>query len=399
MVNDMDTDHLWGKNHPMQFWQITEQIDSELWQEAISKAILICEIPGITDEIENILQLTLGEGRYGQSHWHLSNLNKIYWWMKPVIPRWVLYEIRSLVNRSKREINKSVWPIDDRYIYFLWETMNQLFILTGKKKLQIRNFWPDNNEFALILTHDVETIEGQAYIPEVANLEESLGFRSSFNIVGDQFPTDSQLLQSLKDRGFEIGIHGWHHSAISFYSYKNFLDTAQLINNKMVSQEVSGHRSPLNLRHPEWMQKLNMDYDLSFFDTDPFEPIPGGTLSIWPFFIGHFIELPATLVQDNTLVNILGEKSPKIWLDKSEFVRKYHGMALLNSHPDYLKKNNVWEIYKSYLFKMKEMGGYWNGLPKEVSQWWRYRTDQENSSDINYLSVSLENNQIAIYPE
>ena len=31
------------------------------------------------------------------------------------------------------------------------------------------------------------------------------------------------------------------------------------------------------------MQALEIEYDLSFFDTDPCEPIPGGTMSIWPF--------------------------------------------------------------------------------------------------------------------
>ena len=45
------------------------------------------------------------------------------------------------------------------------------------------------------------------------------------------------------------------------------------------------------------MRHLEIEYDLSFFDTDPFEPIPGGTMSIWPFFIGHFVELPYTLAR------------------------------------------------------------------------------------------------------
>ena len=34
-----------------------------------------------------------------------------------------------------------------------------------------------------------------------------------------------------------------------------------------------------------------MQYDLSFFDTDPFEPIPVGTMSIWPFMLGNFVEI------------------------------------------------------------------------------------------------------------
>ena len=68
------------------------------------------------------------------------------------------------------------------------------------------------------------------------------------------------------------------------------------------------------------MQALEVEYDSSFFDTDPYEPMPGGTMSIWPFFLGHFVELPYTLVQDHTLSVILGERTPRLWLDKVDFI-------------------------------------------------------------------------------
>ena len=76
----------------------------------------------------------------------------------------------------------------------------------------------------------------------------------------------------------------------------------------------------------------------------PYEPIPGGTMSLWPFFIGHFVELPYTLVQDYTLTSVLGETTPKIWLEKIDFIEKYHGMALSNSHPDYLSQKTNWDV-------------------------------------------------------
>lgn len=33
-------------------------------------------------------------------------------------------------------------------------------------------------------------------------------------------------------------------------------------------------------RHPLWMQSLDIEYDLSFFDTDPYEPMAGGSMSM-----------------------------------------------------------------------------------------------------------------------
>ena len=122
------------------------------------------------------------------------------------------------------------------------------------------------------------------------------------------------------------------------------------------------------------MQALDIEYDLSFFDTDPYEPIPGGTMSIWPFEIGRFVELPYTLVQDYTLTAVLRETTPRIWLEKVDFIEKYWGLALVNSHPDYLRDPANWRLYEEFLQAMRGRAGlYWQGLPREVARWWRAR--------------------------
>jgi hypothetical protein len=128
-------------------------------------------------------------------------------------------------------------------------------------------------------------------------------------------------------------------------------------------------------RNPYWMQALEIEYDLSFFDTDPYEPIPGGCMSIWPFFIGHFVELPYTLVQDSTLGLVLGENTPRIWMEKVAFIEQYRGMALLNSHPDYLSQPDIWNIYVKFLMEMKEKNNFWHALPREVARWWLKRNN------------------------
>jgi hypothetical protein len=149
-------------------------------------------------------------------------------------------------------------------------------------------------------------------------------------------------------------------------------------------------------RHPEWMQDLEVEYDLSFFDTDPYEPIPGGTMNIWPFFIGHFVELPYTLVQDHTLTSILGEKTPQIWLDKVDFIEEYHGMALVNSHPDYLREKNTWDVYLQFLMEMKERGGYWRALPCEVASWWRVRSTEALNNKNDFAVARLLNEKLEL---
>ena len=110
-------------------------------------------------------------------------------------------------------------------------------------------------------------------------------------------------------------------------------------------------------------------------------------MSLWPFIIGHFVELPYTLVQDYTLTSILGETSPRLWLEKVGFIEEYHGLALINSHPDYLMSKYTWDVYQEFLHAMKKRGGYWHALPREAARWWKARIGL--SSEINMHSLPL----------
>jgi hypothetical protein len=145
------------------------------------------------------------------------------------------------------------------------------------------------------------------------------------------------------------------------------------------------------------MQALQVEYDLSFFDTDPYEPLPGGVMSIWPFFLGHFVELPSTLVQDHTLVTILGEHSPQPWLEKLDFIERYHGLALLNTHPDYLMDQATWDVYEGFLQAMREKSGYWHGVARDAARWWRTRVSaSDDSPALTKGSVTLAGDTIRV---
>ena len=248
-------------------------------------------------------------------------------------------------------------------------------------------FWPNGNLYALVLTHDIETDSGQKLVKQMMDLEYNLGFRSSFNFVPERYELDFDLMEELRKKGFEIGIHGLKHDGKLFRSKIEFEKRAIGINHYLNELKATGFRAPLTHRQPEWMQTLEIEYDLSFFDTDPFEPIPGGTMSLWPFEIGKFIELPYTLAQDYTLFEVMGEKTPRIWLEKVEFIKRYHGMVLINTHPDYLANNIIWDSYVEFLHKIKSRGGYWHALPREVARWWRLRSQAVSPSSLPACSI------------
>ena len=372
----------WSVNSPSRFWRLRAQLGESDWDSAVAVAVDVLppEFRGLN--ITGIITQTLGEEQFGPDHWQLSTAKRLYYLLKPIIPRIATRFLRQLSAAPARASFPLDWPIEDRYARFMWEVMRQMLSLTGNRKASFVNLWPDSHYYALVLTHDIENAKGQAHVRAVADLEESLGFRSSFNFVCERYPLDQQLMQELRLRGFEIGVHGLKHDGKLFSSYSEFSRRADRINHYLKEFGAVGFRAPLTHRHPGWMQKLEIEYDLSFFDTDPFEPIPGGSMSIWPYYIGHFIELPYTLVQDYTLAEVLGETTPDLWLHKVDFIEKYHGMALLNSHPDYLRNPSSWAVYTDFLLEMKARDNYWHALPREVATWWRRRSNASSLNDL-----------------
>ncbi|MBT7484308.1 polysaccharide deacetylase family protein, partial [Candidatus Peregrinibacteria bacterium] len=370
----METPNLWSLNSPDKFWLCRSPISEDAWQEATQEAESLLGLPKNGGNFSNILEMVLGERRFGVSRWELGFFKRLYYLLKPALPRILTKLLRQFYGKPSKRKGDANWPIDPRYVLFQKELLRQFLLITGKESIEYTRFWPNNCRFALVLTHDIETAEGQRFVRKVADMEERLGFRSSFNFVLERYAIDFDLVKELRERGFEVGCHGLKHDGKLFSSKAEFDRRVAKINALIKKYGMTGFRSPLTHRNPEWMQSLKIEYDTSFFDTDPFEPMPGGTMSIWPFFIGHFVELPYTLVQDYTLTSILGEKTPRIWLDKVDFIEEYQGMALLNSHPDYLKEKNTWDVYCDFLISMKQRDNYWHALPTQVASWWRSRT-------------------------
>lgn len=372
----MRTD-LYAANHPARFWSLLPPEPAALeWETAALAAAseLPPEVSRQSENLGSLLALTLGEGQFGPDHWSLNRSRRLYYRVKPALPRPLIVRLRRLHGSSVENGDSRLgWPVEDRYARFLWTAARGAMELAGLSEARFVYFWPWGYPFALVLTHDIETAEGQAFVPAVAELEERLGLRSAFNFVAERYRVDRGLVHDLQERGFEVGVHGLKHDGRLFDSRRKFERRAQKINEHLADLGAVGFRSPLTHRNPEWMQSLAVEYDCSFFDTDPFEPMPGGTMSLWPFIIGGFVELPYTLPQDFTLTEVLGERSPRIWLEKADFIARSHGMALLITHPDYLRDPAYLRMYQEFLESMCGRGGFWHALPRDVAAWWRSR--------------------------
>jgi peptidoglycan/xylan/chitin deacetylase (PgdA/CDA1 family) len=367
---------LWAANTPAAFWRllVDPPIPEQTWSAAIRSAASHLPAAARTagDTIDALLTQTLGEGQFGPDHWRLGLPKRVYYVVKPLMPRPLIERLRRL-HRHAVEAGFLEWPIEPRFAQFQWEVARQVLMLTGRSAAPFIHFWPAAHRFAFVLTHDVETADGQSRVRALADLDAEYGFRSSFNFVPERYTVDRTLIEELVGRGFEVGVHGLKHDGRLFASAAEFSRRAPAINRHLRELGACGFRSPLTHRHPEWMQALDIEYDLSFFDTDPYEPIPGGTMTLWPFQIGRFLELPYTLAQDYALVAVLGETTPRLWLEKVDFLRAYFGLALVNTHPDYLTHPHMRQVYIDFLREMRARRDYWQALPGEVARWWRAR--------------------------
>ncbi|NLF79482.1 MAG: hypothetical protein GX573_27635 [Chloroflexi bacterium] len=391
--------HLWSSNTPAQFWRLQPDPLPEAWTAAVTAAAPVLGLPTGARDLDTLLALSLGEGQFGPDHWRLSWARRWYYRLKPLLPRQLTRPLRRIAGRRDRQAFPLGWPVEDHYARFLWAVLHNVLRESGQQEVSFIHFWPHGRQFALVLTHDIETAAGQSFAGAIADLDEQNGFRSLFNFVPERYPLDCGLIDDLRARGFEIGVHGLTHDGRLFSSRAEFDRRAVRINRYLDAFGAHGFRSPCTLRHPDWMQDLAIDYDLSFFDTDPYEPISGGVMTIWPFRMGRFLELPYTLAQDFTLVTLLGQRTPELWQLKVAFIREFGGMALANTHPDYLRSPATWDVYARFLADMREQGGWWHALPCEVARWWNDRTTASSVHDLPgavLRCASLDGDSLAI---
>jgi len=312
-------------------------------------------------------------------------LNKIFYTIKPLVPRKLQIFLRRRMVTYKCKKYSHIWPIDPH-------------TATAPKGWQ---GWPDNKKFALIISHDVDTQEGHDKCYPLMEIEERLGFRSSFNIVPEKYPVSEGLINDLKNRGFDVCAHGLNHDGKLFFSKKIFDCRAKRINHYLQKWGAKGFTSPSMLCNLDWMHALDISHSTSTFDTDPFEPQQHPVKTIFPFWVKNasaiqrypnqrpsgYLELPYTLPQDFTLFILMKEKNIHIWKKKLDWIARNGGMALFNSHPDYMnfneQKNGPEEYsvthYTEFLeyIKSKYKDQYWHVLPRDMVHFWQQNYKQD----------------------
>ena len=347
--------------------------------------------------------------------------NRLYYRLKPYLPWRFRMALRRIMAHRKLKACQDIWPINE---------------VAGSPPAGWPG-WPDGKKFALVLTHDVEGPEGLAKCRRLMQLEKELGFHSTFNFIPEgDYAVSRGLREELAQNRFEVGVHDLHHDGKLYQTRRDFSNNAKKINNYLEEWGAAGFRSGFMLREMDWLQDLNIQYDASTFDTDPFEPQPDGTGTIFPFWVPRpkseiknpeirsafslhssgdgYIELPYTLAQDSTLFLVMRERTPEIWLQKLDWIARRGGMALVNVHPDYLRFPDEPASPRTYpvalyiellkYVRNRHAGMYWQPLPREMAAFCsRFRPEKTavSSRRIGMIvySVYQRDNRVIRYAE
>ena len=260
-------------------------------------------------------------------------------------------------------------------------------------------FWPEGYHACALLTHDVETSKGLQFCPTLMDLDDEAGIKSSFQLVPEQrYHVTEADLQRFQARGFEVNVHDLNHDGHLFRDHKTFARRITRINEYGKKFGALGFRAGALYRNQDWYDLLEFAYDMSVPNVAHLDPQRGGCCTIFPFFIGHVLELPVTAIQDYSLFHVLRTYSVDLWREQMDEIFDHHGMMNVITHPDYLIETRARETYRQFLQLLKATSSsrhVWMARPRDVNAWWRQRSKMQLAWEQDHWTVVGEGSERA----
>jgi hypothetical protein len=305
-------------------------------------------------------------------------IRDMYYLARPLMPVVVRKEFQKMYFRGWDKISFPAWPVD-RTVENIFEQL-LCFAMKSRNidKIPFVWFWPQGARSCTIVTHDIETSAGVDFCPQLMDLNDSFGIKSSFQIVPEErYAVPISFLEVIQNRGFEINVHDLNHDGLLFRNRAEFLHRAERINRYAEQFGAVVFRSAVLYRNIDWYAALDFSYDMSMPNVGHLDPQRGGCCTVLPFFIGNVLELPVTTTQDYSLFHILCDYSIQLWRRQISLIREKHGLISFIIHPDYIIRAAARRVYMellAYLSELRSEGKTWIALPREVAAWWRLRS-------------------------
>ena len=306
-----------------------------------------------------------------------STLRRIYYALRPLLPVPVRRILQRIALRDWEAIPFPAWPLDTTVEDFIEQLWVLVLEASGEKQIPFIWYWPKGFLSCAIMTHDVETAEGQDFCETLLELEREYGIRSAFELVPEvRYEVSEQVLGAIRRAGGEVCLHGLSHDGRLFSSEQIFRSRVTAINRYAEKWGAKGFRSPVMYRNQAWYDGFNFSYDMSVPNVAHLDPQRGGCCSIFPYFIGDIVELPLTTIQDYPLYNILRCDPLAMWTAQMDAIIAKYGLVSFIIHPDYTVEPKTQALYRELLRLIRRNGEekhMWLALPGEVDTWWRQR--------------------------
>ena len=299
----------------------------------------------------------------------------VYYLLRPFLSVGVRKHLQRLRLKGWERIVFPKWPVDDSVDRIMRVTMELLLKHGRAAEIPFIWFWPAGAPACAVMTHDVEGPAGREFCNHLADLDDSFGIRSAFQMIPGN-PLERPIVEDLRRRGFEVNLHDLEHNGSLFRDQASFHRRVVEINRFAKQFGCRGFRSGAMYREQSWFGAFEFSYDMSVPNAAHLEPQRGGCCTVMPYFNGDLLELPLTTTQDYSLFHILGEYSVQRWQQQTEMLLSRNGLISFIAHPDYLVRQRAEEVYVEllrHLCRLRTERGLWIALPGQVNDWWRAR--------------------------
>lgn len=322
-------------------------------------------------------RLVPGREKFISQEW----AHKLYYLVRKYLPTSLRRSMQKAYFSDWKSRPFPAWPVD-----FTVDTIHEKLLkfcmeVAGLHRVPFIWFWPQGAASCLILTHDVETSAGRDFTAPLMDIDESYGFKGSFQVIPEKrYEVPDNYVQEIRNRGFEFNIHDLNHDGHLYQERQEFLRRARRINEYGHRYNAKGFRAGAMYRNLDWYDAYAFSYDMSVPNVAHLEPKRGGCCTVFPFFVGNILELPLTTSQDYSLFHILNDYSIGLWKKQVDIIRRQNGLMSFLAHPDYLtgsRSRKVYELLLDYLREKTVREEIWAVLPGDVDRWWRARSEMK----------------------
>lgn len=312
-------------------------------------------------------------------------VRRAYYLARPLMPVKVRKHFQKFTLKDWDGIFFPTWPVDRTVDQLLEKVLKLSLQAQGASRLPFIWFWPDGHSSCTTMTHDVEESAGLEFCPQLMDMDDAAEIKASFQIVPEKrYKISPNLLQTFRERGFEVNVQDLNHDGNLYRNREEFLRRAEKINRYLIEFDSSGFRGGSMYRNIDWYDAFDLSFDMSVPNVAHLESQRGGCCTVMPYFIGKVLELPLTTTEDYSLFHILDDYSISLWKCQVDLILEKHGLISFIIHPDYVIEDRARTTYQAlleYLSGLRSAGKTWIARPGEIDRWWRARSQMKLVSE------------------